>query len=990
MIAGPSASAVGSVGTSVTGSYGSINIAANGSYTYTVDNTNATVQALRTSGNTVQEVFTYQVIDTAGLTSLATITVTIQGANDAPVINAATLTLNEGQTVTLSDANFGITDPDDASFTYTITASAGGYFQLSSAAGTAITTFTSANLSAGLVQFVDNGDEIAPSFSVRVSDGSLNSNTLAATINYTGVNEAPTLWVGAGSPVVWVVDGESVGYINVSDLSFTYIGDNIGGLVDVMSNSTGQIWGTTGNSLFQINPLDGSAFNGPLTAQNGWGSASNEDGSKYYLASFNNIWDVNPATGTSTLVNSYAQWTSISGDIEVVGNTAYLATNAGLARIDNFRQGNESVTMLSLSGATTSAWGLASYNGTLYGLTSARTIVSIDPNTGVTTLVASYTSNPNAAQFSGGFFGADNGILPTSNFEATYSENGSAISIVSSQCNVLDTDSSTLQSATIVLINPKTSDGLAINGNAVAANATGTVTGTAISYSVSVDGYTITLSGSDSQANYVTALKAVGFLNGSDAPDTTDRIVTFSVSDGALSSATVSTTIHVVAVNDSPIAAADSATAVEAGGTNNGTAGTNPTGNVLINDTDPDASDTKTVSGVAAGVVGSASSSVGSAVNGTYGSITIAADGSYTYAVENTNSAVQALRTTANTLTDVFTYTMRDAAGLLSTQITITIQGTNDAPVGVNDSATAIEAGGTANGTAGTNPTGNVLTNDTDVDAGDTRTVNGVVAGPSASAVGSVGTSVTGSYGAITINADGSYSYTVDNSNATVQALRISGQTILDVFTYQVADTGGLTSVATITVTIQGANDAPVGVNDTATAVEAGGTANGTAGTNPTGNVLTNDTDVDAGDIKTVSGVVAGPSANAVGSVGASVGGSYGSITINSDGSYTYAVDNTNTAVQALRISGQTLQDVFTYKVSDTDGSTSLATITVTIQGANDAPTAIVDTVTAVEAGGSNNALYSVNPSGNVLTNDTDPDSNANGETKLVTGVVGE
>ncbi len=377
-------------------------------------------------------------------------------------------------------------------------------------------------------------------------------------------------------------------------------------------------------------------------------------------------------------------------------------------------------------------------------------------------------------------------------------------------------------------------------------------------------------------------------------------------------------------------------------------------------------------------------------MNGTYGSITIAADGSYTYAVENTNSAVQALRTTANTLTDVFTYTMRDAAGLLSTnQITITIQGTNDAPVGVNDSATAIEAGGTANGTAGTNPTGNVLTNDTDVDAGDTRTVNGVVAGPSASAVGSVGTSVTGSYGAITINADGSYSYTVDNSNATVQALRISGQTILDVFTYQVADTGGLTSVATITVTIQGANDAPVGVNDTATAVEAGGTANGTAGTNPTGNVLTNDTDVDAGDIKTVSGVVAGPSASAVGSVGASVGGSYGSITINSDGSYTYAVDNTNTAVQALRISGQTLQDVFTYKVSDTDGSTSLATITVTIQGANDAPTAIVDTVTAVEAGGSNNALYSVNPSGNVLTNDTDPDSNANGETKLVTGVVG-
>ncbi len=145
----------------------------------------------------------------------------------------------------------------------------------------------------------------------------------------------------------------------------------------------------------------------------------------------------------------------------------------------------------------------------------------------------------------------------------------------------------------------------------------------------------------------------------------------------------------------------------------------------------------------------------------------------------------------------------------------------------MNDTATAVEAGGTANGSAGTNPTGNVLTNDTDVDAGDTKTVSGVVAGPSASAVGSVGTSVTGTYGSINIAADGSYTYTVDNSSAAVQALRTSGNTVQDVFTYQIADAGGLTSLGTVSVTIQGANDAPVGVNDTATAVEAGGVANG-------------------------------------------------------------------------------------------------------------------------------------------------------------------
>ncbi len=130
-----------------------------------------------------------------------------------------------------------------------------------------------------------------------------------------------------------------------------------------------------------------------------------------------------------------------------------------------------------------------------------------------------------------------------------------------------------------------------------------------------------------------------------------------------------------------------------------------------------------------------------------------------------------------------------------------------------------------SNGTAGTNPTGNVLTNDTDPDSsgnGETKTVSGVVAGTAGSAVGNVASSVTGTYGSITIAANGSYTYTVDNSNATVQALRTNGQTILDVFTYTMTDAAGATSTTQITVTIQGANDAPTAVADTAIAVEAG------------------------------------------------------------------------------------------------------------------------------------------------------------------------
>jgi VCBS repeat-containing protein len=350
-------------------------------------------------------------------------------------------------------------------------------------------------------------------------------------------------------------------------------------------------------------------------------------------------------------------------------------------------------------------------------------------------------------------------------------------------------------------------------------------------------------------------------------------------------------TISLNNVNEAPVAVADTGTAVEAGGVANGTAGTNPTGNILTNDTDVDVGDTKTVSGVAAGAVGSAIGSVGTSVTGTYGSINIAANGAYTYTVDNTNSTVQALRTSAQTLTDVFTYTMADSGGLTSTtQVTITIQGANDAPVGVNDTATAVEAGGVNNSGIGFQPVGNVLTNDTDVDAGDTKAVNSVGAGSLANASGyegNVGSSVTGTYGSITINSDGSYQYNVDNSNSAVQALRLSSQTLADVFTYQVVDTAGLTSLATITVAIQGANDTPTAVVDTATAIEAGGTANATAGANPMGNVLTNDTDVDTGDTKTVSGVAAGVVGSASTNVGSAVTGTYGSINISSTGAYT-------------------------------------------------------------------------------------------------------
>ncbi|MGO8381433.1 VCBS domain-containing protein, partial [Rhizobium ruizarguesonis] len=79
---------------------------------------------------------------------------------------------------------------------------------------------------------------------------------------------------------------------------------------------------------------------------------------------------------------------------------------------------------------------------------------------------------------------------------------------------------------------------------------------------------------------------------------------------------------------------------------------------------------------------GATSGTLGSALNGTYGSLVLNASGAYSYAINESNSAVQGLRLSTNTLNDVFSYTMRDSAGATATaNLTVTIHGANDAPV---------------------------------------------------------------------------------------------------------------------------------------------------------------------------------------------------------------------------------------------------------------------------------------------------------------------
>ena len=186
------------------------------------------------------------------------------------------------------------------------------------------------------------------------------------------------------------------------------------------------------------------------------------------------------------------------------------------------------------------------------------------------------------------------------------------------------------------------------------------------------------------------------FTPAPDANNTNYASFTFQVQDdggtlngGANLDLTPNTiSVNVTAVNDEPVAFGDTNAAdpvVEAGvypGNTPFAGDPLAIGNVLANDTDVDTSDIKTVFGAQAGAsAGPISGGVGETLTGIYGSLVLAADGSWTYTLDNLDPNTNALEQN-RPVVDPFSYTMTDGHGGYSTAIlNINITGTNDAPI---------------------------------------------------------------------------------------------------------------------------------------------------------------------------------------------------------------------------------------------------------------------------------------------------------------------
>ncbi|WP_120077068.1 beta strand repeat-containing protein, partial [Aurantiacibacter odishensis] len=379
---------------------------------------------------------------------------------------------------------------------------------------------------------------------------------------------------------------------------------------------------------------------------------------------------------------------------------------------------------------------------------------------------------------------------------------------------------------------------------------------------------------------------------------------------------TASTSLVIAIADDTP-SAADDAAAIAAG--EYGPVG----GSVLANDTQGADGALVTAYSGAGG-----SGAAGDVVQGEYGTLTIAADGTFSY----TRDAG-----TPGGVSDTFSYTITDGDGDVATAdlvISIADSPTDlDLPVAGEDGTVVDEAGldgppaGSAAGTDGEFTSGTFTFSAPDGPA--VVTIDGV-------AVTGAGQTFAGAFGTLTINSvsGGVIAYTYELTTST------DGDNTSDSFAVVVTDQDGDFSDGTLSIAIL--DDVPTANPDVDSVTEDGplsATGNVITATDPApgdANATDGVEDVTGADGAMVSGVAAGQAAGDVsGNVGTSVTGTYGSITILANGDYEYVLDNQNAAVQGLD-GTESLSEVFTYTLTDGDGDTSTTTVTVTINGADD------------------------------------------------------
>jgi hypothetical protein len=907
-------------------------------------------------------------VSDATFSAMATVAITVTPVNDAPVAVDDELAANEDTPATVTGTALVANDTDVDGDTLTVTAVGGATHGTVALAGDTITFTPDANFGG------------AATFTYTMTDGTA-TDTASVTVTVGGANDPPVATDDAlttAEDTLGVVTAAAL-LANDTDadgqtLSISAVGNATHGTVSLVAGEARfqPEANYHGPASFEYTVTDGADSDTGLVAVT---VTSVNDGP---LASDDTASTAEDTAATITTASLLANDTDADGD-----TLTFLSVAAA-------QNGT-----LSLSGGTITFTPAANFNGAAgfdytvsdgvltdvghvtVNVTAANDApVAVDDtattaeDTAATitaaTLLTNDTDLDSGALTVTAVSGATNGTValagttitftPTANFNGTagfdYTVSDGALTDVGhvtvtvtavNDAPVAVDDTRTINEDAVTTI---TAASLTANDTDVDTGATLTVTavGGATNGTVALAGTTITFTPT---ANF----------NGTAGFD-------YTLSDGTLTDVG-HMTLTVTAVNDAPVAVADTATTAE------DTAATITAASLLANDTDVEGA-TLTIT------------AVGGATNGT-----VALAGTTITFTPAANFAGAAS----------FTYTLSDGTGTATGTVAVTVTAVNDGPVAVADTAT------TAEDAAATITAASLVANDTDVDGpalsvtAVSAPTNGTVAlaagtvtfTPTANFNGAAGFDYTVTDGTLTATGHVTVNVTAvndapvadDETGSTSQdvavtftdAVLLAGDTDVDgdtlaivavggaangtvaraagvttftptagfsgvgSFTYTVTD-GALTATGTVSILIGNTNDPPVAVDDTATTAEDTGLGITEA------TLLANDVDPDP-DVLSVT-AVSNP-------VHGSVVLVLGLVTFTPDPNYNGPAS-------------------FEYTVSD-GFATDAGLVTITVTPVNDAPVAVADSATTDEDTGVGITAASL------LANDSDAD----GDTLSVT-----
>ncbi|MEY9126319.1 VCBS domain-containing protein [Bradyrhizobium yuanmingense] len=421
--------------------------------------------------------------------------------------------------------------------------------------------------------------------------------------------------------------------------------------------------------------------------------------------------------------------------------------------------------------------------------------------------------------------------------------------------------------------------------------------------------------------------------------------------------------VNVEGTNDLPTIVEDSTTPT--GAVTEDTAAT-LTANGTIAFNDPDLTDTHTASYVLKSTTsnahlpgfGNGTSHIGTfaltAVSESPGVSTRGSVG-WTFTLNDNDPVLQSLAG-GQTITQVYTVTVDDHhGGTVTRDVTVTITGTNDTPTITSD-ADAAKGSVTEDACATLSIEGTLAIQDLDLI--DTHTAQAAFKSATSNAhlPGFDGNAPLGTFtidcevAEFNTDTDNSatlgWHFSLDNDNAVLQSLA-HGQTITQVYTVTFTDDHGAQVSQDVTVTINGANDAPTITSDpeaaTGAVTEDDGASLTTSGTLAIQDVDLIDTHTAQAQFKSssVSSALPGFEDDSTNIGTFSIGAVSESSADTSNGAtldWHFTLDNSDPVLQSLA-EGQTITQVYTVTFKDNHNATVTQDVTVTITGTNDAPT---------------------------------------------------